>query len=498
MTFQMKPSETRTDPSDSVQRQGEQVLAALFRLLQAVRIHKSNNTLVTKAAAALIQALGAFADEGRLTLHAAGSGFYLQGEKLRYRKETAHLIDQALTYFDRRQLPGLVFTIEPELITQTAVLNLTRLLNEAQREKEPQIWIEQQLDRYQLEWIEILSKPETDDAAQIDGAHHLTVTMGSSSIAQDRKAKVAGAKQSYASAYTALQEVAGKVGGGKPAGLRKATRVVQKMVDMLIDDRFVLGALSTIRMHDDYTFTHSVNVGILAMCMGLEIGIPRRTVEDIGICGLFHDLGKIDIPLSILNKPGHLTKAELAEIQQHTIHSVQQILQLRASRQVKMRVLVPPFEHHLKYDGSGYPQLAGGRRPGLISRILTIADVFDALTAPRIYRPKAFSPDMALSWMLERAGTDFDPILLKVFCNMLGTYPIGTLLEFDSGALALVKSNPPQQDGTRPIVIVLSSQNGGGYAVQEELDLAAVEPAPKIVKTHHPSHFGIQPAQYIL
>jgi HD-GYP domain-containing protein (c-di-GMP phosphodiesterase class II) len=494
----MHPAETYSDPSDQVQRQGERFLAALFRLLQAVRIHQSNNNLVIKGTAALIEALNAFTDEGRLTLHTAGNGFFLQGEKLRYRKETARLIDHALAFFEQRQLPGLVFTIEPASITEAAVLDLARLLNQAQGEKEPQIWIEQQLDRHQLEWVEILSKPETDDASPMDGVHDPSIAMSPTSAFQIQQAKVANAKQSYASAFTALQEVAGKVGGGKPAGLRKATRVVQKMVDLLLDDRFVLGALSTIRKHDDYTYTHSVNVGILSMCLGIEIDIPRRIVEDIGICGLFHDLGKVDIPLSILNKPGRLNKAEMTEIQQHTIHSVQQILQLRASRQAKMRVLVPPFEHHLKYDGSGYPQLPVGRRPSLISRILTIADVFDALTAPRIYRPEAFSPDVALGWMLEKAGTDFDPILLKAFCNMLGTYPVGTLLELESGALALVKSNPPEQDGTRPIVVVLASQSEGGYGVQEELDLAAMDPPPKIVKTHHPSLFGIQPAQYIL
>jgi HD-GYP domain-containing protein (c-di-GMP phosphodiesterase class II) len=270
------------------------------------------------------------------------------------------------------------------------------------------------------------------------------------------------------------------------------------MVDLLIDDRFVLGALSTIRNYDDYTYTHSVNVGILSMCLGLEIGIPRRLVEVVGICGLFHDLGKVEIPLSILNKPGKLNPAELAEIQKHTICSVQQILKLRASREVKMQIMVPPFEHHLKYDGSGYPQLPDGRRPDLISRILTIADVFDALTAPRIYRPEALSPDQALSWMIEGAGTDFDPTLLKAFCNMLGTYPVGTLLELDSGELALVKSNPPDQDGGLPIVVVLASRSGGGYRAQEEVDLARRRPPAMILGTHHPSRFGIQAAKYIL
>jgi HD-GYP domain-containing protein (c-di-GMP phosphodiesterase class II) len=493
----MTTAAIQKDPAENIQRDAERLLAALFRLLQAVRIHQRNNALVTAGAKALIQALGAFGDEGCLTLHSTGNGFYLQGEKLRHRKATANLIEHALVYFERRQLPGLVFTIEPTAITQTAVLDLASLLNQAGREKEPAIWIEAQLDRQGLDWVEVLSKPETDEL-KMDGAEHLSVVLDGEAASGELRAKIAGGKQSYASAYAALNEVAGKVSAGKPAGLRKATRVVQKMVDLLIDDRFVLGALSTIRMHDDYTYTHSVNVGILAMCLGLEIGIPRQLVEEIGICGLFHDLGKVDIPLSILNKPGRLDADELAKIQQHTIRSVQQILQLRTSRHVKMRILAPPFEHHLKYDGSGYPQLPGGRRPGLISRILTIADVFDALTAPRIYRPNAYSPDVALSWMLGRAGTDFDPILLKVFCNMLGTYPVGTLLELDSGEMALVKSNPPGQDGTRPIIVTLTSQAGGGYAAQEEIDLSAKEPPPAIVKTHHPSNYGIQPAQFLL
>lgn len=495
----MSPSAPNIDPADALQRDGERVLAALFRLLQAVRIHQSNNAIVTAGVTALAQAMSAFNDDGRLTVHSTGNAFYLQGEKLRYRKETANLIEHALDFFEKRQLPGLVFSIEPVALTPKALLDLARLLNRAGQEKVPVPWIEQQLDHHRLDWVEVLNQPEADDTPQLDAAQqNLIVEMGASSNSPEQQAKVDSGKHSYASAFTALHEVAGKVSEGKPAGLRKATRVVQKMVDLLVDDRYVLGALSTIRMHDDYTYTHSVNVGILAMCLGLEIGIPRQLIEDIGICGLFHDLGKVDIPLSILNKPGKLDATELAEIQQHTIRSVQQILKLRTSRQVKMRILIPPFEHHLKYDGSGYPQLPDGRRPSLVSRILTIADVFDALTAPRIYRPDAFSPDAALSWMLEMAGTDFDPLLLKVFCNMLGTYPVGTLLEFDSGELALVKANPPEQDGTHPVVVTLAREADGAYSPREVIDLSACESAPRIVKTHHPASFGIQPAQFIL
>jgi HD-GYP domain-containing protein (c-di-GMP phosphodiesterase class II) len=489
---------SHTDPEKVLQKNGERVLAALFRLLQAVRLHQNNNSSVTRGAKVLIQALTAFADEARLTLHTTGNGFYLQGEKLRYRKETANLIEHALAYFEARQLPGLVFSIDPAALTPRAVLALAKLLNQAEGSPEPVTWIEAQLDLHQLHWVEVISQPEDAAPPQIEAPQSPVAANDAPAASREQQARVASGKQSYASAYAALQEVSAKVSQGRPAGLRKATRVVQKMVDLLIDDRFVLGALSTIRNYDDYTYTHSVNVGILSMCLGLEIGIPRQLVEVIGICGLFHDLGKVEIPLSILNKPGKLNPAEMAEIQKHTICSVQQILKLRASRKVKMQILVPPFEHHLKYDGSGYPQLPDGRRPDLISRILTIADVFDALTAPRIYRPEALSPAVALSWMLEGAGTDFDPILLKAFCNLLGTYPVGTLLELDSGELALVKSTPPDQGGTLPVVVVLASRSGGGYRAQEEVDLSRRRPPAMIIDTHHPSRFGIQPAQFIL
>ena len=155
----MTTAAMQKDPAENIQRDAERMLAALFRLLQAVRIHQRNNTLVTAGAKALVQALSAFGDEGRLALHSTGNGFYLQGEKLRHRKATANLIEHALAFFERRQLPGLVFTIEPTAMTQTAVLDLASLLNQAAREKEPAIWFEAQLDRQCIDWVEVLSQP---------------------------------------------------------------------------------------------------------------------------------------------------------------------------------------------------------------------------------------------------------------------------------------------------------------------------------------------------
>ena len=201
------------------------------------------------------------------------------------------------------------------------------------------------------------------------------------------------------------------------------------MVDLVMEDEPILLGLSTIRDYDDYTFTHSVNVAILSMCLGQRMGLSRTSLHRLGVCGLFHDLGKLDIPIEIIHQPGKLNQREFEEIKKHTIHSVAQIIKLEAPHDLKAKILLPPFEHHLKYDLSGYPKTNRKKPLGLFGRIIAIADVFDAITSPRVYRHVAFTPDQALNTMLDGSGTEFDPILLKIFINMLGVYPIGSLLE---------------------------------------------------------------------
>jgi HD-GYP domain-containing protein (c-di-GMP phosphodiesterase class II) len=182
---------------------------------------------------------------------------------------------------------------------------------------------------------------------------------------------------------------------------------------------------------------------------------------------------------------------------------VRQIIKLRASRDLKAKILLPPFEHHLKYDLSGYPQTDQKRPVSLFGRILAIADVFDAMTSPRIYRPEVISPDRALGLMLEKAGKDFDPILLKVFINMLGTYPVGTVLQLDTKELGLVVDMPKEGDPTRPQVMLLVDDKQGGFGRGKVVSLAERNPDTgefrrNFVKSYHPSTFGIQPAEFLL
>lgn len=125
----------------------------------------------------------------------------------------------------------------------------------------------------------------------------------------------------------------------------------------------------------------------------------------------------------------------LKVIQKHSLNSVRHIAKLRVPRELKSEIMLAPFEHHLKYDLSGYARSWRSELVSLFGRILTIVDVFDAITSARIYRTNAIRLDEALRRMNGSAGKDFDPILLKAFINMIGIYPVGTLVELNTGEI---------------------------------------------------------------
>ncbi|MBW1764157.1 MAG: hypothetical protein JRJ23_05355, partial [Deltaproteobacteria bacterium] len=184
------------------------------------------------------------------------------------------------------------------------------------------------------------------------------------------------------------------------------------------------------------------------------------------------------------------------------LNSARLLLKLKASPDSKARILVPLFEHHLKYDLSGYPRADWKKPLTLFGKIISIADKYDTLTSSRSYRKYLLSPDRALGYMFDRAGKAFDPLLIKVFINILGVYPVGTLLKLDNGELALVVSSPSREFSKRPLVCVLEKENEGSYRKKEiinldERDTESGNYVREVIETYHPSAFGIQPVQHI-
>jgi HD-GYP domain-containing protein (c-di-GMP phosphodiesterase class II) len=284
--------------------------------------------------------------------------------------------------------------------------------------------------------------------------------------------------------------------------MRKTGRMIQTMVEEISSQDSRLLAMSTVREHSDQIFFHSVNVAILAIQLGRELGFAKDALERLGTCALFHDLGKLTMPAEVLTRTGVLSEADFALVQRHSLDSARLILQgMVAPVARKAAIMIPTFEHHLRADLSGYPALGWRKSPSLAGRIIEVADAYDALTSARIYRRKPMSGDRALGLMRLGGGNAFDPLVLKVFIRMLGVYPIGTLLDLEGGETVLVSRSPLTDDLTRPRAVLLRSDDQGGFSGGEEINLAERDAAGghryRIVASAHPSVRNIQPAQLL-
>ena len=476
---------------------GEALLKAVNSLVQIARMHQDNNDLLVDAVRGFVRLINRL-DPGKskVSIQISMDRFYFQEEKLYLRNANTRLLNHMLRFFENRELYGIHLDKSLEKAGHSEVVLFARLLDRCIRHDEPAQWLEMQLDEHRLGWIRIdRSMPDmfSDSLAGLDLI----------SQPEELALKKRQVRKSYAHTLSSVKDVVNKLTSNQGVGLRNSVRLVQKMVDLITEDESLFLGISTLRIFDDYTYIHSLNVAILSMCLGKRIGLTHKLLERLGLCGLFHDLGKAEIPKEILNKKGSLNPAEFDAVKNHSMHSARLILKIKAERDRKVRLLVPPFEHHIGYDHSGYPQIDRRRKLSLFGRILTITDVFDALTSARVYRPRPMSPDRALGQMLSQSGSHFDPILLKVFINMMGSYPVGTVLQFDSREMGIVVPSLNKADPARPMVQLLVSQPDGGYAKGQVVDLAAKDSRTgkyqrNVTMSLHPSALGIQPAEYLV
>ena len=241
---------------------------------------------------------------------------------------------------------------------------------------------------------------------------------------------------------------------------------------MLHDESTLLG-LTNLRCHDQYTHNHSVNVALLSMALGNRAGYPKIELADLGLAALFHDVGKCAISLDILNKPGEFTKDEWDIMRSHPTEGVLTLVRLRGLSNVPGRMAAASFEHHMNFDYSGYPKLKVSWTQTLASRIVTIADCYDAMTSSRVYRREPMSPPNVLKIMFAKSGQAFDPVLLKLFVNCVGIVPIGSLVRLETGALAVVlKPAQDKANAERPWVKVISDLEGNPIDDGADLDLS--------------------------
>lgn len=469
------------------ERLGHDLLKVLYHMINTVRMYQDNNQLVVTSVSAFQNILNELTVNGDINLLLYRGRFHLGGEKLPYRRNAAFIAYNMAEFFSKRGIGSLNFLKSSRNVTPETIMTFSRLFNDTIRHDDSFQWLEQKMREQNISWIQI--SPLQDEDKQGGGENP----------DDERYEQI---RKKYFSAIEAVKEVATKVSLGM-VGIRKSRRVAQSLVDMIKEDASLMIGLTTLKDYDNYLYAHSVNVALLATCLGRHIELSDIALEHLTICGLFHDLGKVDVPKEILLKHGTLTTEEWDLLKAHPVIGVRKILMLNATPSLRSRIILGPFEHHLNLDMTGYPKTLFMGHLSLIGKILHIADVYEAMTAETVYRPKSYTPDEALRQMWNDAGKSFDRILMKRFIHMMGIYPIGSIVELSDGNKALVMDYPDENERSLPQVLRLMDDGQGNWQRSEMIYLADQTmkegPAPlSIVRAIKPAQLHLNPAEFFL
>ncbi len=248
--------------------------------------------------------------------------------------------------------------------------------------------------------------------------------------------------------------------------IREIALTLRGTVDSILRNQDALLSMARLKKADEYTFSHCVNVSIYATVLGRRIQVTPESLHDLAFAGFLHDIGKMLIPQQVLNFKGRLDDDGMQIMQSHVVRGGSY---LETVRDVPDVVRTGVVEHHERFNGTGYPYGKKENEISLVGQVLTVADIYDALTSERCYK-KAYPPEKALAIMYKDRGTTFSPGLLEMFIDAMGIYPVGNLVELSNHYLAIViergKTSP-----VRPTVVTLFNENGQALREPRKVDL---------------------------
>jgi HD-GYP domain-containing protein (c-di-GMP phosphodiesterase class II) len=290
---------------------------------------------------------------------------------------------------------------------------------------------------------------------------------------------------------------------GRTPNIKKIKRVVQSIVDQILNEETSLVGLTTIRDYDEYTFQHSVNVCIFSVALGRRLGLSKIQLYDLGLAALFHDIGKSRVPVEVLNKTESLDDDEWRLMAAHPWLGMLALFQMRGQQELPYRAMVVAYEHHMKTDLTGYPKNVRPRMMSIFSKVVAVADGFDAATSRRSYQTTPLTPAAVLQEMRDNRRRGMDPVVVKAFINLTGIYPVGTLVVLDTFELGIVHSaNPNPEMVSRPVVRVVSDNLGNLTYDGALVDLADRDEAGvfrrTIIKTADPDRYGIRVGDFFV
>ncbi len=403
-------------------------------VLRSAEVHHVKNIAVGKAVNNFVFLVNEFMqDEGDFILELRGDFFFVNESRIRYSSEVMVNFDYLVRLFRTLQVGTIMIKSG---VGANEIIGFTEALVKAPAVNPFEI-VEQKISHIDNLDVYELKKIIEEDLL-------------------DARKMV---KKAYFKAVSFTEGVMNKIQQGEKVALKKAKRMIVSLVDHIIDQEQLLLGMTSIKNYDEYTYHHCVNVSILSVALGQRLGLNMKQLTELGMVSLFHDIGKLEIPSNILNKTGKLTDEEWQVIKKHPIEGVRLLLKMKHVDFISIRSAIVAFEHHMFYNNSGYPAVKKSFPLDLYSRIVSLADQYDAMTSARVYSRIPMSPDKALNLMIKQSGSQLDPLLLQFFINMVGVYPIGTLVILDSMELGLVyESNPGFID--RPRILIIADSNG--------------------------------------
>jgi HD-GYP domain-containing protein (c-di-GMP phosphodiesterase class II) len=479
------PFTTDTAGDAYIRRAGKGLILAFYAALRAIKMYPLENAAVVRSAEDLAALAGELlAREQELEIRVSGEFVFINTVRLRLDLDNYASFSHLLSVFRSSGVGSLHLRSAPPVKAWSRFLALLLVPSNDPPESR-------------------FNQLEVKLAQQQLGVFEVGEPMQQAADDETRQKSKELAKRTYAHSVSVTKDLMTSVRLGGSPNIKKIKRVVQGIVDQILTEETSLIGLTTIRDYDEYTFTHSVNVCIFSVALGKRLGMGKVQLYDLGMAALFHDIGKSRVPAEIINKPGGLTDDEWRLIAAHPWLGAVALFQMRGSQDLPYRAMVVAYEHHMKIDLTGYPRPVRPRALSMFSKIVAVADSFDAATSRRSYQTTPLSPAQVMQEMRDNPRRGMDPVVVKAFINLTGIFPVGTLVVLDTFELGVVHAvNPIPEMLSRPIVRVISDARGNLTHPGILADLAEQSGEGvylrTIIKTDNPERYGIRVGDYFL
>jgi HD-GYP domain-containing protein (c-di-GMP phosphodiesterase class II) len=471
--------------SSPIQSLGRDLVQNLFVALRSAQLYEPTNAALRAAADRLVHTVEEITRiDGTARLDVGGSTLLVNDYRIRSELRTHSIYMNLIRFLRTLGIGGFEWS-QPFDVNQASrfVAALSRLEHTAADAN--LALVEQELRGAGVTSVHLLPPQE-------ESTEELTIDPN----ARER------AERTYRHSVAVTSQLMESVRSGRTLQRHRVRRAVQSIVDQILEDETLLLGLTNLRDFSEPTFTHCVNVAIFSIALGQKIGLARLELYELGMAALLHDIGKTDVPPQVLNKPDKLDDDEWEWMKSHTWRGARRLIADRAPGTLPAREILVAFEHHLHLDLSGYPKLFAPRELTFFTKIIEIADSFDAGTTPRIYKTDPITPAEMIRILYEGRGVRYDPILVKAFISLLGIYPVGCVCLLDSFELVVVvAADHDPANVHRPRVQVVADP-GGNRVDGPIVSLAEKDDDGQFLRTAvavvEPERYGIDVARVFL